>query len=184
MPVPVEPAMSKWGIWQQIGNAVAADQVFAKRQRQLGRRIDELGGFDLLAQGDGLAIRVGDFDAHRRFSGDALDQNRFGFEREAQIVREARDAAVFDSRFRLELVGCHHRARIDLGHAAADVKLLAFLFDGVRAFLEFVLFDFFVARRWAQANRGREVGSWQRLWKFSGKKVAGRTAFSLPYFGK
>src|SRR5579864_1978967 len=111
LPVPVDPAMSRCGIWQRSETRLA-DQVLAEGESELRGRIDEFGGFDLLAQRDGLAVRVGHFDANRRFSRDALDQDRFGLEREAKIVRKAGDAAVLDAGFGLEFVSRDHRAGI------------------------------------------------------------------------
>ena len=96
---------------RQIGGANAADQVLAERKRQLRRRMRELRRFDHLAQRDRFAVRVGHFDADRRFAGNALDQDRFGAQRQAQIVGQPGDAAVLDARFGLEFVGGDHRAR-------------------------------------------------------------------------
>jgi hypothetical protein len=62
----------------EIGHTVAADQILSQRQRQLGSGIYELRGFNLLAQGDGLPVDVRNFDADRRFSRDALNEDRFG----------------------------------------------------------------------------------------------------------
>ena len=93
------------------------------------------------------------------FPGNALDQDRFGLQREAQIVRKAGDAAVFDAGFGLEFVGGDDRTRIDLRHVAADVEFLALLLDGVGAFLQLIFFDFFAGAAQGAASREREAGS-------------------------
>ncbi len=125
-------------------------------------------------------LRVRDFDAHRGFPGDALDQDGFRLEREAQIIGEAGDAAVFDACFRLEFVGGDDGTGIDLRDAAADVKLLALLLDGVRAFLQFIFLDFFAGAAPGEASQGREGGSSSApLEIFGGRRVWPRL---LPLF--
>ena len=110
----------------------------------------ELGRLDHVAQGDGFAARVGHFDADGGFSRDALDQNRFGAQREAQIVAEARDAAVLDSRLGLEFERGDDRAGIDLRDVAADFEFGAFLLDGARALFQFGFVHFLAALGGAQ----------------------------------
>src|SRR5580692_2620826 len=145
--------MSRCGIWQRSETRLRPIKSFPRASVNFEGELTNSAD-SICSQGDGLPVGVRDFDSNRRFSRDALDQNGFRLEREAQIVGKAGDAAVLDARFRLELVCGHNGARIDLRYAAADVKLLALLLDGMRAFLEFVLFDFFVARRRPQQIRG------------------------------
>ena len=54
--------------------------------------------------------------------GDALDQDRFGLQAEAQILGERGDAAVLDAGFRLELERGDDRAGIDLDHRAGTLN--------------------------------------------------------------
>src|SRR5258708_11026484 len=119
------------GHLSEIGNAVASDQILAERECKLRGRVDELSRFDLLSQGDGLAVRVGNFDADSGFAGDALDQNGLGLESQTKVVGESGDAAVLYAGLGLEFKRGDDRAGIDLRDAPADIELLAFLFDCV-----------------------------------------------------
>src|SRR2546430_14458507 len=85
--------------------------------------------FDDFAQGYGLALVVRNFDADVGFAGDALDEDRFGLQSEAQILSEADNAAVLDACFRLEFEGGNDRARVDLTDAALYVELHALCLD-------------------------------------------------------
>ena len=89
---------------------------------------------DDLAQRDGLPVLIRHFDADRGFARDALDQDGFGLQRQAQIVGQPGNAAVLDAGLRLELVGGDDRPGIDLRDVPADVEFAALLLDGVRAF--------------------------------------------------
>src|SRR5215472_2501368 len=99
----------------------------------------ELRRFDHVAQRDRLAMRVGHFDSYRRFSWDALDQNRFGTQRKAQIIAQPRNAAVLDARLGLELERRDHRAGIDLRHLPIHFKFLALEFYSACIFLQLAL---------------------------------------------
>ncbi len=125
----------------EVGNAVASDQVLAEGESQLRRRVDELRRFDLFAQRNRLAMRVRHFNPHGGLAGDALDQDGLRLQRQAEVLREPRDPAVLDARLGLEFIGGDHRTGVNLRDAAADIELLAFLFDGARAILEVVLID-------------------------------------------
>ena len=105
----------------------------------------EFGRFDNVAQRDGFATRVGDFDAHGGFAGNAFDQDRFGLQGEAEIVAQTGDAAVFDAGFGLEFESGDDRAGIDLRDVAGDIELRALLFDGAGAFFQLALVHFFAA---------------------------------------
>src|SRR6202043_2031222 len=132
---------------REIGDAIASDQVFAKRQRHLRWRVDEFRRLNLFAQRDCLAMYVGNFYAHGGFSGDALDQNGLRLQSQAKILGETCNPAVLDASLRLELVCCDHGAWINLRDASADIELLALLLDGARAILQVVLIDFLTALR-------------------------------------
>ena len=84
------------------------------------------------------------------FPGNALNQNRFGLQREAQILSQADDAAVFDSRFRLEFEGGNHRTGIDLRHAPLNIKLLAFFFNRAGPVFQFGFVELLAAFAFSQ----------------------------------
>ncbi len=96
-------------------------------------RLLELVRFDHLPQRDHFALGVRNLDAHRRLAGNALDQDRFRLQAQAQIFREIRDAAVFDAGVGLEFERRDHRARIDLHHVAEHVELFELRLDADRA---------------------------------------------------
>ena len=69
-----------------------------------------------------LAAQVGNFNAHRGFSGDAIDDDRLRLHGKAQIIHQVGNAAVFDACFRLEFKRGHHRAGINLRDASGDAE--------------------------------------------------------------
>ena len=89
----------------------------------------ELARLDDLAQEDRLALRVRHLDADVRLAGHAVDADRLGLEREAEVVDESGDARVLDAGVGLELVGGDDRAGADVLDLARDVELLALLGD-------------------------------------------------------
>ena len=121
------------------GHADAAVDVLAQRDGQARVRLRELVGFEHLAQRDQLAPRVGHFDAHGGLAGNALDQDRFGLQAQAQIFGEGGDAAVLDAGLGLELEGGDHRAGVDLHHVAQHVELFELRLDARGGVLEFLL---------------------------------------------
>ena len=135
---------------RQVGHANAPVQVAAHRQREFARRIGEFWRFNNLAQRNRLPIYVRHFDADRGFAGNALDQDRFRLQRQAQVFRQADDAAVFDARFGLEFEGGDHRAGIDLRHAPLHVELQALLLDRAGSRLQLVFIQFLAALSLAQ----------------------------------
>ena len=141
---------------RQVGHADAPNQIFSQRQGQLRRGIHVFRRFDDLAQLNRLPVLIRHFDADRGFARYALDQNGLGAQSQAEIVRQSRDAAIFDARLGLELVGGDHRSGIDLRHVPADVELPALLLDGVRALLQFVFLYLFAALGHAQKPRRRQ----------------------------
>ena len=74
---------------RQIGDAHAPDQVLPQRQRQPRGGVDEVRRFDHFAQHNRLPVLIRHLDAHRGFPRNALDQNRFGAQRQAQIVGQS-----------------------------------------------------------------------------------------------
>src|SRR6202034_195856 len=112
----------------QIRDDDAAVDVFAHGQGEFALRGGEVLGFDDVAEPDGLALVVGDLNAHGAFAGHALDEDGFGFGSEAEVFGEAGDAAVLDAGVGTELEGGDDGAGVDLDDLAGDVELGA-LFD-------------------------------------------------------
>ena len=123
LPDPVEPAISRCGI----------DSSAATLMRPLMSLPSDIvsGDGELRNSSDSRIwrrlmtsrLRVRNFDADRRLAGNALDQNRFGLQAEAQIFGERGDAAVLDAGFGLELEGGDDGTGIDLHHRAEHVEL-------------------------------------------------------------
>ena len=99
----------------------------------------ELVGFEQLAQGDQFAPDVRHFDADGGLAGDALDQDGFGVQAEAEVFAEVDDAGVLDAGFGLELEGGDDGAGVDLDDVAEDVELFELGLDAAGGVLEFLL---------------------------------------------
>src|ERR1700688_825179 len=141
---------------RQIGHADSSVQISPHGQRELARGIDELRRFDNFAQGDGLARQVRYFDADGGFAWDALNQNRFGFQREAQIFGQANDAAVFDARFGFEFERRNHWTGVDLSYAPLYIKLLTLFFNRAGPLFQFCFVQLLAAFAFAQQRDGRQ----------------------------
>ena len=76
---------------------------------------------------------VGNLDADRRLAGDAIDEDRFGFHRQAEVFGEAGDLGVLHSRIRLEFVGGDDGPWMDLDDGTLDGELATLLFEEPRA---------------------------------------------------
>ena len=117
LPDPVDPAISRCGIDSSAATLIRPLMSLPSATVSLRVRIPELVGFENLAQADeSRACVLGTSMPDRRLAGNALDENRFGLQAQAQVFGQRGDAAVLDARFRLELEGGHHRAGIDLHH--------------------------------------------------------------------
>ena len=123
LPDPVEPAISRCGMDSSAATRMRPLMSLPSEMVRCECGVCEFVGLEHLAQGDDLAPRVGDFDADGRLAGDALDQDRFGLQAQAEVFGEGGDAAVLDAGFGLEFEGRDHRAGIDLRHVAEDVEL-------------------------------------------------------------
>ena len=134
LPEPVDPAISRCGIDSSAATLIRPLMSLPSEIVSARMRIVELVGFQNLAQADHLAPRVRNLDAHRRLAGDALDQDRFGLQAQAQVFGQRRDAAVLDAGFGLELERGHHRAGVDLHHGAVHVEFFELGFDAHRRF--------------------------------------------------
>src|SRR6266566_94711 len=93
-------------------------------------------------------------DADGGLAGNALDQDGFGLQGQAQIFGEANNPAVLDAGFRLEFERGYDRAGVDLRDASLDVEFLALGFDGTRALLQFLFVELPAALAFVQ-QRGR-----------------------------
>ena len=156
LPEPVDPAISRCGMVSSAATLDAAVDILAERNGEARVRLRELLGFEHLAQGDQLAAGVGDFDADGGLAGDALDQDGFGLQAQAQILGEGGDAAVLDAGFGLELEGGDHRAGIDLDHVAEHVELFELGLDAAGGVLQFLLVVGIAAGHFVEQIGGRQ----------------------------
>src|SRR5439155_16448067 len=106
----------------QFRHANPPVQVTSHGQGQLAWGMNELRGFDDFTQRDRLALVVRDLDADGGLAGNALDQDGFGLQGQAQIFGEANNPAVLDAGFRLEFERGYDRAGVDLRDASLDVE--------------------------------------------------------------
>ena len=98
LPDPVEPAISRCGMDSSAATLMRPLMSLPRQMVICEAEFDELLRLQNLAQADHFAPRVGHFDADRRLAGNALDQNRFGLQAQAQIFVQRGDAAVLDAR--------------------------------------------------------------------------------------
>jgi hypothetical protein len=113
-------------------------------------------GLEQLAERDLVAARVRDLDADRGLAGDPVDEHRFGLHGEAEIVGQAGDLAVLDARVRLELVGRHHRAGVNLDDRPLDGELAALLLEEPRAVHQLALVDLALATGCVEQRQRRQ----------------------------
>ena len=107
---------------------LAADGL-AERDRQLVAGLRKVLRGQHLAQIDGLALLVGQFDADgvaALHDGDAGGDRRH---RARDVVGEADDARGFDARRRLQLVERHHRAGAHVDDLALDAEIVEHAFE-------------------------------------------------------
>ena len=139
------------------GNFDSSVNVLAQGDRQRRCGAVELVRFKDLAQADDLALGIRHFDADGRFAGNALDQNRFGLQAEAQVFRQRGDARVFHACFRLELERRDDWPGIDLRDGTEDVEFLKLRFDFGGGFLEFLAVEGGARDRLLQQRGGRQA---------------------------
>ena len=99
----------------------------------------KIGRGEQFAQIDGLAARVGQFDADgvaARHHGDAGGDRRH---RAGDVVGEADHPRGFDARRRLEFVERHHRAGADVDDLAAHAEIVQHAFEQAGVLLQRVL---------------------------------------------
>ena len=123
LPVPVEPAISRWGMRGEVGRPDVAVHGLAEAEREPARGAAEGVGLEHLAQVDRLAHLVRDLDADVALAAHAVDADRLGLERQRQVVGEADDLRVLDAGVGLELVGGDHGPGVDLAHRAHHAEL-------------------------------------------------------------
>ena len=123
----------------QIRDDDLAANVFAERERQPEVRLRVFRRLEQFAQHDRRARIVGHFDADGGLSGNAIDANRFGFKREAEVVAESGDLRVLDAGFGLELERGDDRTRMNLLDRAHNFKLGGLLLEQRGARPQFAL---------------------------------------------
>src|SRR5258706_5564750 len=145
---------------REVGDDDSSVNVLAETQRDLRFSANELWRFNALAQPDDLSLVIRYLNADRRFPRHTFDQNALGAQRQAKIVAEAGDAAVFNARIRFELECRNDRARVNLRHLSVDIELSAFFRESDRQHLQRLFVDsvLFVGTG-EQAARGQLVTS-------------------------
>ena len=145
---------------REVADERLAVDGLAERERQLRLRAPVGVRLEQLAQRNLFAVRVGNLDADGGLAGNAIDQHRLGLHRQAEVVGEAGDLAVFHAGVGLELVGRDDRTRVDLHDRAFDRELAALLFEQPRAFHQLALVDLALGlRRIEQRQRRERVGA-------------------------
>ena len=128
----------------------------AERQRELRARLPVGLRFEQLTKRDLLAGQVGNLNADRRFAWDSLDEHRLRLHREAEVVGQAGNLAVLDPGIRLELVGGHHGAGMDLGDDAFDGEFAALVLEEPCRVHQLSLIDFLLSLRGVEQRHRRE----------------------------
>ena len=139
LPDPVEPAISRCGM---VSSAATRMRPLMSLPSGIVRCECEFwnsSDSSIWRSAISFAPRVRHFDADGRLAGNALDQDRFGLQSEAEIFGEVGDAAVLDAGFGLEFEGGDHRAGIDLHHVAEHVELFELRLDAAGGVLQFLL---------------------------------------------
>ncbi len=118
LPVPVAPAISRWGI---VARSVDQTSPFTALPRARVRRPEarrNTSDSSDLAQVDRLPHLVRDLDPDVALAAHAVDADRLGLEGEGQVVGEPDDLRVLDAGVGLELVGGDDGPGVDLPHGA------------------------------------------------------------------
>ena len=129
LPEPVEPAISRCGM--DSSAATLMRPLMSLPIEMVSRDCACVNSSDSSICRSAITsrLRVRHLDAHGRLAGNALDQNGFGLQAQAQIFGQRGDAAVFDAGLGLEFESGHHRTGIDLHHRAQHVELFELRFD-------------------------------------------------------
>ena len=86
LPDPVDPAISRCGMVSSAATRDAPVDVLAQRNRQVRVRILELVATPAICRSAiSSRLRIRHLDAHRRLARNALDQDRFGLQAQAEI---------------------------------------------------------------------------------------------------
>src|SRR5208282_1738481 len=141
----------------EIGSGDASVDVFAHGDGELRSRAQEFRRLDVLAQPDNFALAVRHLDADRAFAGHTFDQDAFGPQGEAEIVREADDAAVLDAGFGLEFESGDYRAGVDLRDLAKDFEFRVLRGQNLSDNLELFFVDGLLLVRTVQQARRRKL---------------------------
>ncbi len=177
LPAPVEPAMSTCGIVARSADERVAVNALAERERKLRRRPDERVRFQQFTERDRLAVRIRNLDADRGLARDPIDQHRIGLHRQAEIVGQARDAAVFHAGVGLEFVGRHDRTRMNLDDRAFHGKFAALLFEQPRRIHQFAFVNLVLVLGSVEQREGRRrVAALAPFGRDSGRRPRRRAA--------
>ena len=142
-PVPVEPAMSRWGMTARSVTGHAAVDVLAQGEAQFGGRLLEDFGLEDVAELDDFALLVRDLDAERGLARDALDPDRLGLQGQGQVFGQVRHLADFDPRAGVVLVGRDDGPGVVFLDLAVDVEFAELLLDTALLVEELGLVDLF-----------------------------------------
>jgi hypothetical protein len=160
LPVPVRPAISRWGHARHVDDHRVARHVLAEEDRNLHRAALRLRLLDHLAKPDHLPGGVGHLDPDRVFAGDrGHDPDARYAEGDCEVVGEVCDLGQPEARLELDLVLRDHRAGLDLDHLHLEAELGEGLFQhfGPVADLLLLLVELEVFRRQEQVEAGQLV---------------------------
>ena len=114
---------------REVGDDRFAADGLAEADRQLALHLFEVGAGQHLAQIDGFARFVGQFDADGVAAGHDGDAGGDRAHRAGDVVGQRDDAARFDAGRGLEFVERHHRAGADIDDVALDAEVLEHAFE-------------------------------------------------------
>ena len=154
---------------------LAVDRL-AERQRQLGLGRLEVAAGEDLAQIDGLALGVGQFDADGVAAGHDGDARGDRAHRAGDVVGKADDARRLDAGRRLQFVERDDRTGADMDDLALDAEILQHAFEQARILFQRVLRQASCRARRSSARSGN-AGS-------ASRSSRGRSARSAPRAGR
>ena len=112
LPLPVEPAISRWGILQRSATCAVPAMSFAEGHRQRAAHVDIILGFKDCADVDGGADLVRNLDADGGLAGDGrFNAHTRGGQVQGDVVGQACDAADLDTGLGLQLIPGDGRPR-------------------------------------------------------------------------
>ena len=145
----------------EIGHHWLAADGLAERQRQRRAGLLEIGAGQKLAQIDGFAVLVRQFDADHIAARNGRDTRGDGAHRARHVVGERDHAARFHPRRRFEFIERHHRAGAHRLDAAAHAEIRQHRFEHARIFFQRFVGDVRIVRHahrlGEQAQRGQLI---------------------------